>query len=53
MSEIAALDPERIVQALSEYEVEYVLIGALAARLYGFPRLTADLDITPAKKKTN
>jgi hypothetical protein len=53
VSEIAALDPERIVQTLNEYEVEYVLIGALAARLYGFPRLTADLDITPAKTQAN
>ena len=28
-----------------------MLIGALAARLQGFPRLTADADITPARAK--
>jgi hypothetical protein len=29
------------------------LIGALAARLQGFPRLTADADITPARDRDN
>ena len=39
--------------ALSRHRVNYVLIGALAARLRGFPRLTADADITPAGDKPN
>lgn len=30
-----------------------MLIGALAARLQGFPRLTADADITPARNRDN
>lgn len=30
-----------------------MLIGALAARLQGFPRLTADADITPARDPDN
>lgn len=33
--------------------MNFVLIGALAARLHGFPRLTADADITPAGDKPN
>jgi hypothetical protein len=33
--------------------VQFVLIGALAARLQGFPRLTADADITPARERSN
>ena len=49
MSDPAALDPERIVRVLAKHGVRYVLIGALAARLQGFPRLTADADITPAR----
>lgn len=53
MSEIAPLDPERIVRILAEHGVDYVLIGALAARLQGFPRLTADIDITPARDPEN
>lgn len=53
MSEIAPLDPERLIGALNKHEVQFVLIGALAARLYGFPRLTADADITPAQNTDN
>jgi hypothetical protein len=53
VSEIAPLDPERVVQVLAKHSVEYVLIGALAARLQGFPRLTADADITPARDTQN
>jgi hypothetical protein len=33
--------------------VKYVLIGAVAARLQGFPRMTADADITPARDRDN
>lgn len=53
MSEPAPFDPERIVTVLARHGVEYVLIGALAARLQGFPRLTADADITPARTAGN
>lgn len=37
-----------MVAVLWQCNVQYVLIGATAARLQGFPRLTADADITPA-----
>lgn len=47
------LDPERIITVLGRHGVRYVLIGALAARLQGFPRLTADADITPADDREN
>ncbi len=53
MSEVAAFDPERLIRALHSHRVQFVLIGALAARLHGFPRLTADADITPASDKRN
>jgi hypothetical protein len=33
--------------------VRYVLIGALGARMHGFPRVTADADITPARDADN
>lgn len=49
----APLDPERLITVLSRHGVRYVLIGALAARLQGFPRLTADADITPARDPEN
>ena len=53
MPEIAPFDPERIIRTLGRHHVAYVLIGALAARLHGFPRLTADADITPARDAEN
>jgi hypothetical protein len=49
----APFDPERILTTLSKHDVRFVLIGALAARLHGFPRLTADADITPATDSAN
>lgn len=53
MSDIAPLDPGRILRVLSKHRVRFILIGALAARLYGFPRLTADADITPDTERAN
>ncbi|HEY0529311.1 MAG TPA: DUF6036 family nucleotidyltransferase [Gemmatimonadaceae bacterium] len=53
MSEVAPLDPERLLETLSRQKVNFILIGALAARLHGFPRLTADADITPAHDRSN
>jgi hypothetical protein len=50
---VAPLDPERLVTTLARHGVEYVLIGAVAARLQGFPRMTADADITPARNRAN
>jgi hypothetical protein len=53
VSEVAPLDPEPVIRALARHRVRYVLIGALAARLQGFPRVTADIDITPARDAGN
>ncbi len=50
---VAPLDPERLITTLAKHGVRYVMIGAVAARLQGFPRLTADADITPARDKEN
>jgi hypothetical protein len=50
---INPLDPERLIAVLAAHDVRYVLIGALGARLHGFPRLTADADITPARDAQN
>jgi hypothetical protein len=49
----APLDPERLITTLARHGVRFILIGAVAARLQGFPRLTADLDITPARDEDN
>lgn len=53
MPDAAPLDPEQILKVLARHGVRYVLIGALAARLQGFPRLTADADITPEPSHEN
>lgn len=53
MPDIAPLDPELLITTLARHGVEYVLIGAVAARLHGFPRTTADADITPARTVEN
>jgi hypothetical protein len=49
----APLNPELLFGTLAKHDVRYILIGAIAARLQGFPRLTADADITPAKDVDN
>ncbi len=53
MPELAPFDPERLLAALDRHQVEFVLVGALAARLQGFPRVTADVDLTPAPGPEN
>ena len=47
------LDPELLFTTLARHHVQFVLIGALAARLQGFPRFTQDADITPARETDN
>ena len=49
----APLDPELLFTTLARHQVQFVLIGALAARLQGLPRFTQDADITPAKDAEN
>jgi hypothetical protein len=53
VADVAPLDPERLIRTLAKHNVRYVLIGAVAARLQGFPRMTADADITPARDPDN
>lgn len=53
MSSPAPFDPERLFTTLARHHVEFVLVGALAARLQGFPRMTADADVTPAPGHDN
>jgi hypothetical protein len=52
MSE-AAFRPEEILEVLARHEVEYVLIGGLAATLHGAAYVTVDLDITPSTHREN
>lgn len=47
------LDPAGIFRELAEHEVQYVLIGGLAAVLHGSPTMTNDADIVPAHDEEN
>lgn len=47
------LDAERILKALAEHDVDYVLIGGLAVQTHGHVRTTNDADLIPAPKPEN
>jgi len=49
----APLDAERILRALAEHDVEYVLIGGLAVQTHGHVRTTNDADLIPAPDPAN
>lgn len=44
---------ERLLSALHEAQVEYIIIGGVAARAHGSARLTDDLDISYARNPAN
>ncbi|HWI96095.1 MAG TPA: hypothetical protein VNS60_08535 [Solirubrobacterales bacterium] len=47
------LDAERILRALAEHEVDYILIGGLAVQTHGHVRTTNDADLIPAPDPAN
>lgn len=47
------LQPEELFAVLDRHQVEYVLIGGLAAVLHGSPLPTVDADICPARDQNN
>jgi hypothetical protein len=49
----ADFDPERLLSALSEAEVHYILIGGMAAVLHGDVGVTVDIDVVPERKPEN
>lgn len=49
----ATLDPERLLRTLVEHEVEFCVIGAVAAWLQGSPTVTLDLDVMPKRDLEN
>ncbi|MDJ0866261.1 MAG: hypothetical protein QNK03_09150 [Myxococcota bacterium] len=46
-------DPERMLAALVEEEVRFVLVGGMAAVLHGDVGVTVDLDVVPAREAQN
>lgn len=45
--------PAEILAVIGAHEVDYVLIGGLAASAHGSPFLTYDVDITPERSRDN
>jgi hypothetical protein len=50
---MTGLDPERLLRTLVEHEVEFCVIGAVAAWLQGSPAVTLDLDVMPRRDLEN
>lgn len=50
---MTALDPERLLRTLVDHEVEFCVIGAVAAWLQGNPSVTLDLDVMPRRELDN
>jgi hypothetical protein len=50
---VTGLDPERLLRTLVEHEVEFCVIGAVAAWLQGSPAVTLDLDVMPRRDLDN
>ena len=53
MARPSRLDPKHILSTLVEWDVQFVVIGAIAAIVQGGPLITQDLDITPAREPVN
>ena len=49
----APFDPERLLGALVDGGVNFVIVGGIGARLLGSPSITFDLDICHARDQTN
>lgn len=47
------LDAAAILRALSDHNVDYVVIGGVAVQTHGHPRTTQDLDLVPAPSPKN
>jgi hypothetical protein len=50
---VSGFDPGALLQVLHQHDVQYVLIGGLAAALRGSATPTFDVDITPAAGADN
>jgi hypothetical protein len=47
------LDAERILSALAEHHVDYVIVGGLAVQTHGHVRTTVDVDVYPRPEPRN
>jgi hypothetical protein len=50
---VTELDPEKLLRTLVDHDVEFCVIGAVAAWLQGNPSVTLDLDVMPRRELEN
>jgi hypothetical protein len=50
---VTELDPERLLRTLVEHQVDFCIVGAIAAWLQGSPAVTLDLDVMPRRDLDN
>jgi hypothetical protein len=50
---VRSLDPETLLRALADHQVDFCVIGAVAAWLQGSPAVTLDLDVMPRRDLEN
>ena len=53
MADAPEFRPEEILRVLTKHQVEYVVVGGLAATIHGSELVTFDVDVTPAPEKEN
>lgn len=49
----AQLDPRRILEQLTAHDVDFVVVGGMAAQTHGSTRMTNDVDLIPAPEPAN
>lgn len=47
------LDAQRILEELARHEVDFVLVGGMAAQTHGNTRMTSDVDVIPEPEPKN
>src|SRR5258708_3616803 len=50
---VDAFNPVAILKALNDYDVDYIVIGGIAATIHGSDAITGDLDICYQRTKAN
>lgn len=53
MNSMPSFVPEEIVRELAEHDVDYVMIGGIAATVWKSPYATYDVDICPSNDEDN
>jgi hypothetical protein len=50
---VRPFDPRGVLEVLERHGLRYVVIGAVAAIIHGYPLSTQDLEVTPARDPEN